>query len=248
MKAEAGKCGGRASSALVALLALGQLTCNQAIMTAPPGSTITLFANPTFIAADGGVSVISALIIEPAGTPAPDGTVVQFFTSLGRIAEQGKTNDGVARVNLVGDGRSGTASISAFSGGPAVSGPDATPGDASGGAVSVTIGNVNAANIIVVAEPSRITTSRSTRVIATVLDSAGNPVSGAPVVFQVTTNPATEFMDAQGRPIFTDNNGRAEDVMRTRRSTSGTAVVRATAPGPDGLLIEGSVSIPIAFE
>lgn len=225
------------------LLALGQTTCHQAILTAPPGSTITLFANPTFISSNGGVAVVSALVIEPAGTPAADGTVVQFFTTLGRIDEQGKTNDGVARVNLVADGRSGTAEVSAFSGGAGSSGEG---GGAT--ALSITIGNVNAANVIVVAEPSRITVSRATRVIATVLDGAGNPVSGAPVVFRVTQDPATEFMDAQGRPLFTDNNGRAEDVMRTRRNASGMAVVSATAPGPDGTLVEGTVSIPIVFE
>ena len=92
----------------LALLAAGlQLMCHQVILTAPPGSTITLIANPGFISANGGVSVISALVFEPAGTPVPDGTVVQFFTNLGRIDEQGKTNDGVARVNLVADSRSG---------------------------------------------------------------------------------------------------------------------------------------------
>ena len=63
-------------------------------------------------------------------------------------------------------------------------------------------------------------------------DGSGNPVSGAPVIFSVTVDPATEFMDGQGRPIFTDNNGRAEDVMRTRRTFSGTATVRAGGAGP----------------
>ena len=94
-------------------------TCNQAIMTAPAGSTLDMFANPEFIAANGGVSVISALVIEPAGTVVADGTVVQFFTNLGDIDEQGKTNDGVVRVNLRANGRSGVATITAFSGGDA---------------------------------------------------------------------------------------------------------------------------------
>src|SRR5262245_6302275 len=100
---------------LILLLA----TCNQAIMVAPPNSNFdgsTLVANPTFIAANGDVSVISGLLIDGTGNPVPDGTVVQFFTTLGKIQEQGKTNDGVVRVNLVSDGRSGTASVTAFSG------------------------------------------------------------------------------------------------------------------------------------
>src|SRR5262249_17769618 len=63
-----------------AIGAIPQQSCNQAIMTAPVGSTLTLPANPPFIAANGGVSVISAFVLEPAGTPVADGTVVQFFT------------------------------------------------------------------------------------------------------------------------------------------------------------------------
>ena len=75
---------------LVGLVALGQLTCSQAILVAPLGSTLQLFANPLFIPAAGGASVVTAVLTEPAGTPVPDGTVVQFFTALGRIDEQVK--------------------------------------------------------------------------------------------------------------------------------------------------------------
>ncbi len=68
--------------------------------------------------AHGGVSVITAIVLEPAafGTPVPDGTVVQFFTTLGRIDEQVKTKNGVARANLVADSRSGEAEITVMSG------------------------------------------------------------------------------------------------------------------------------------
>jgi hypothetical protein len=93
--------------------------CGQVILTAPAGSRLVLEANPPFIEAHGGVSVITAVVIEPAGTPVPDGTVVQFFTTLGRIDEQGRTNDGVARVNLLATSLSGVASVTAVSGGEA---------------------------------------------------------------------------------------------------------------------------------
>ncbi|MFI5183889.1 MAG: hypothetical protein ACHQNV_05795, partial [Vicinamibacteria bacterium] len=68
------------SRLVLLLLALVHVTCNHAILTAPPGSSLALFANPAFISANGDVSVISALVIEPAGTVVADGTVVQFFT------------------------------------------------------------------------------------------------------------------------------------------------------------------------
>jgi hypothetical protein len=106
--------------------ALLGLACGQALLTAPAGSTLRVTANPPFIPAHGGVSVITAVLVEPAGTLVPDGTVVQFFTTLGRIEEQGRTNDGVARVNLTADGRSGIAVVTAVSGGPGPA-PSASP-------------------------------------------------------------------------------------------------------------------------
>jgi hypothetical protein len=258
-------------------LACLQLTCHQAILTAPAGSSLTLFANPPFIPAHGGVSIITAVVIEPAGTPVADGTVVQFFTTLGRIDEQGKTNDGVARVNLVSDARSGTATVTAISGGPAAAAPtpgtspspgaSPSPGNGGGGgtgsgSVQVAIGSALPARVIVNASPSRITDSRSTHVFANVLDSVGNPVANVPVFFTVTTgsvvpdpspspspapspSPPTsvieEFFDSGGNPVFTDNNGRAEDVMRTRRARDAsqkTVIVTATtANGISGSFI-----------
>jgi hypothetical protein len=238
--------------AALALLGLSHLTCNQAIMTAPAGTTLTMNANPGFIPANGGSSVISALLIEPAGTPVADGTVVQFFTDLGTIPEQGKTNDGVVRVNLVSDSRSGVATVTATSGGGSITpspSPSATPTPSTGSAsisaaasaiaqageasasVKVCIGNVNAASITGYADPPRITNSRSTHVFALVFDQFGNPLRGVPVFFRVTDNPATEFMDSAGRPIFSDNNGLATDVMRTRATTSHVARVHAQVAG-----------------
>jgi hypothetical protein len=216
-------------AALAAVLVV-QASCHQAPMTAPSGSTLALFANPTFIVAHTGVSVISALVTEPAGTLVPDGTVVQFFTSLGQIPEQGKTNDGVVRVNLVADSRSGTATVTAVSG-------DALE------TIDVTIGSALPARVIVTADPSRITESRSTHVFANVFDADGNPVAGVPVIFTIVDDPALEWMDSSGTPIFTDSSGRAEDVMRTRRETSGTAVVKATVPATSD--VSGQVEIAI---
>lgn len=259
------------------VLALAHLTCHQVILTAPPGSTMDLFANPEFIAAHGDVSVITALVMEKTGTPVPDGTVVQFFTNLGRIQEQAKTNDGVARVNLISDSRSGRATVTAVSGGGSGGGttppPTQTPPPTSMPAppwsppssdvsmLGSTAGTINAVSavaasdtvfvdigssiptrVIVVAFPARITDSRSTHVTANVLDSRGNPVSNVPVFF--TVPPSTEFMDSGGQPIFTDSNGQAEDVMRTRypRDAAQRFVI-VTVTTANG--ITGSVSVAI---
>ena len=220
----------RKSRILLVLLTLGQLTCNQAIMTAPSGSTITLFANPKVISSNGGVSVISALVIEQAGTVVADGTVVQFFTDLGEIPEQGKTNDGVVRVNFRANGRSGEATISAFSGGDApapapsasptpkgaapVSAAASTLAAAEAKPVKVMIGNFAAKSLFVTADPPQITNPRGSSLIrATAFDESGNPLPGVPVFFEVNPPPAptptpTPKFNGQVNSYSLDSGGR----------------------------------------
>lgn len=207
--------------------ALGQLTCGQAILTAPLDSTLFVTVNPDAIPANGGVAIVSATVLETkTGTPVPDGTVVQFFTTLGRIEEQGKTNDGVARVKLVSDSRSGVADITVLSG---------ITKDMTG---KVTIGNENITQIILRADPPRITNSNSTHVFAAVFDKSGNPYPNVPVYFSIVnpSSPATEFFETTG-PVFTNNNGEAENVLRTRRQTAGTVTVTATVPGATSVTV-----------
>jgi hypothetical protein len=142
----------------------------------------------------------------------------------------------VARVNFVSDSRSGLAEILAFS------------GDAQGDG-EVTVGNANVARILLRAEPPRITVSNSTHVIATVFDARGNPVPNVPVFFRVQEDPFTEFFDRQG-PVFTNTNGEAENVMRTRRAAESRApalvVAEAPSGGTGGLVTSGPLSIPIS--
>jgi hypothetical protein len=240
----------RKAALLLLILSLG--TCNQAIMVAPPGSNFAggLIANPEFIAAHGDVSVISGLLMDGTGNPVPDGTVVQFFTNLGRIDEQGKTNDGVVRVNLVSDSRSGNANVQAFSGGdvtanpsfidPPVAGFSAgsiTGGTAVGAAatsasVTVHIGSARPHTVIVTAPVIRITTGGAVAINARVLDEFGNPVTNVPVTFAIsaTTGGVVARLDSGGQPIFTNNNGEATDILRTNSLLSGTVTVTAITP------------------
>lgn len=107
--------------------------CESVPLTAAPGTSMSLIANPEFVIANGGVSVVTAILVEPAGTFVPDGTEVFFFTNLGRVDASGKTRNGVARVNFVSDARSGTAKVTAISGGPAPApAPTPTPTPAQG--------------------------------------------------------------------------------------------------------------------
>jgi hypothetical protein len=251
-------------------LAALHITCHQALFVAPAGSTLSLVANPTFIPANTGVSVITAIVYDGTGFPVADGTVVQFFTSLGRIDEQGRTNDGVARVNLYADSRSGQAKVTAISGtgevapGGNPSGsppPSPTPTPSGGGLVapqvkSVTaVGAVSAAASIdvfiggaipasgfITANPQRITNPRFSTIAVYVFDGDGNPVANVPVFFDmVLPTDGTilqETLDSAGSPRFTDNNGRATDILRTSYDPAEmpkTVEVRFTVPaGPTG--------------
>jgi hypothetical protein len=214
------------------------LSCEGAYLTAPPDSTITLTANPSFVAAHGGFSDISAFVIEPAGTYVPDGTVVRWTTDLGRIDPETRTTRGVAKARFVSDSRSGTAKIRAFSG--SVS-EDLVP--------DLTVGNALVTAIRLRAVPSRITDSNSAHIIATVVDTNGNPVANVPVTFEIVpdpTSPGTEFLDSAGAPRHTNNNGEAEDILRTRRNTTGVAEVEARAPNGAGVfVVSPRLRIPI---
>jgi len=197
---------------LVALLALAHLTCAAVPLTAPSGSSLSMNVNPTFVAANGGQSAVTVVVVEPAGTFVPDGTVVFFLTNLGRIEAQAKTKDGFARATFVSDSRSGTATVTAFSGGsaPTVT-PSASPaaigitsevsalsgaaGAGTGAPVvsapieasqKITVGSANPKTMIVTADPPRITEPRNSQITANVFDENGNPVSNVPVIFSVS--------------------------------------------------------------
>ncbi len=202
----------------VALLTVVQWSCHGVLMTAPPNSTITMFANPTSVPAFGGVSIITAIVTEPSGLPVSDGTVVQFFADRGQVEALGKTVDGVTRVKFVSDSRSGKATITGVSGGPAQAAPSgsasatATPPAtptvavaavsdvaavaASSGVGSATaevmVGNANATKVLVRANPPRIlvTDPRQSSIVATASDADGNPAPNVPILFTVSEDAA----------------------------------------------------------
>jgi len=219
---------------LLALLALTQPTCEQAPMTAPAGSTLTIFANPTFIVANGGVSVISALVVEAAGTTVPDGTVVMFFSTLGQIEPQGQTKQGVARVNLVADSRSGTAQVTATTG-------DQTA-TIDGG---VTIGSALPAQVLVTADPPAIRSNQWSAITANVFDADGNPVANVPVILSIEDagSGVAESLDSGGAQLFTDTNGQVFDTLRSRRPLSDAGIVTVTATTANGTSGSTSVSL-----
>ena len=123
--------------AIVAAALAALAACEAVPLTSSPGTNLTLIANPEFVAANGGRSLVTAILVEPAGTFVPDGTEVFLVTNLGQIEASAKTVNGVARAWFVADSRSGRATVTAISGGPAPApaapdlGPDHGPPRAS---------------------------------------------------------------------------------------------------------------------
>jgi adhesin/invasin len=165
---------------------------------------------------------VTASVIEEAGTPVQNGTLVSFTTTLGHLdPTSARTTNGQATVKFFSDGLSGTATISAFSGGATSAGT----GGAAGGAaatVQIALGGAAADNVIVHAEPSSVPLSGgSARIIAQVRDAAGNGLPNVLVVFSTTAG------SLQPPSVTTDANGTATTNLTTTSKATVTAAAGA---------------------
>lgn len=181
---------------LSVLLVLG-LACDSASPVAPSGTLLTVSASPTEISTNG-TATIRATALRANGTPVNPGTVIRFDTSLGTIDEQAETDDdGVARVTLTGDGRIGTATVTARS------------GVAESATVDVKVGKV-ATSVSLQATPSSIPEIGGTvQLLASVRDSEGQPLSG------VTANFNTQIgrLASAGGFLTTGTDGQVSDTL-----------------------------------
>jgi hypothetical protein len=113
---------------------LASAGCKKPALVAPIGSELTLVATAATVSANGSIQITaivfegsfgpgsgqnsSGTVITPGdGQPVRDGTNVSFVATLGRLESQlVTTKDGEATVTFFGDGRAGTAKITAVSG------------------------------------------------------------------------------------------------------------------------------------
>lgn len=144
-----------------------------------------------------------------AGTPVQNGTLVSFTTTLGRIEpSEARTNNGQVRVKFISGSQSGTATITAFSGG------------ASGRLENLRVGTAAVERVIVTANPQTLGPAGGTAEIsARVEDVGGLPVVGVPVTFASTSGQITP------NPAVTDQNGVARATLTATREASITATV-----------------------
>ena len=130
-------------SCLVALVSLG--SCDKVPLLAPTESVITLVSNRTVLPINGTAQLV-ATVIEQSGTPAHNGTLVTFTTTLGILdPSEAPTNNGQAVVTLRAGTESGTAEIGAFSGAARTEAP-----------VMIAIGGAAAAAVTISANPAAV--------------------------------------------------------------------------------------------
>src|SRR5206468_3603851 len=153
-------------------------------LLAPTGSSITLTASATVLPVNGTTQLI-AQVLEAAGTPPQDGTLVTFTTSLGTVQpSQAETNGGRVIVTFNAGTVSGTATITATSGGAggtttsSGSGSNATTTSASN-SVKIAVGSAAVGGVTASASPATVSSSGgSSTITANVRDINGNVLPG----------------------------------------------------------------------
>jgi hypothetical protein len=183
--------------------------CDKVPLLAPNESTVTLTINTTTLPVNGTAELI-ATVVEPAGTPVHNGTLVTFTASVGVIEPRdARTEGGIARATYRGT-QSATAIINAFSGAARAEPVEVLVGGAAANAVSVR------------AEPSSVpSTGGTVQIVAVVTDVSGNPLPGAPVVFSADNG------SLSNSSVVSDTTGEARTTLTTSRETVVTARVAA---------------------
>ena len=138
-----------------------------------------------------------------------NGTLVSFTTTLGRIEpSEARTDNGQVRVRFIPGGQSGSATITAFSGG------------ASGKIENLLVGSAAADHVILTAAPQTLGASGGSSTISARVESAtGQAITGIAVNF--TADAGT----LSAGSVNTDANGVATVSLNTTRKSTVTANV-----------------------
>ncbi len=223
------------SLALACLAVLGLLAagCDEGTPVGPEGMILQISASPTRISGTG-TSNITLQALRSNGNPVNPGTEIRLSSTIGTIDPVVYTDaDGVARGVLRGDGRSGIATVSAYSGAN-----EAVTTEVEVGA--------RAAAISLNADPNNLPQEGGVvELIALVRDDAGQPLAGATVNFRTEAG----SLRSGGRFITTDSRGQARDVLTvsaadTQSEPDRQITVTVESGGESGI-ISDSVNISI---
>jgi hypothetical protein len=224
---------GLALAALAVLTALTALTaCDKVPLLAPTGTVISIFPASTTVPSNGETELVATAIengvatppssgdgtgtttpsstsTAGSGTPVQNGTVISFTTTIGRIEPaEARTTNGQVRVRFIAGGQSGTATITAYSGG------------ASGKLENLLVGTAAAERVLLTAAPQTLGPSGgSTEITARVEDTSGRGIVSVPVNFTSTAGTLS------AASAVTDENGLARVTLSTTRQAEITANV-----------------------
>ncbi len=229
-------------SALLALLALPLglvAACNKVPLLAPTGTVITLLPATTSVSLNSEVTIVATVILNGqapssgagsgttttrtgGGTPVQNGTVITFTTTIGRIEpSEARTHNGQVSVRLITGSTSGSATVTAYSGG------------ASAQITNLKIGTAAVKTVSVTTTPQSLGTSGgTTQVVATVVDDGGSPIGGVPVTFSTdkgSISPSTAVTDNSGNATATLTTTATAKITAAVGALTGTATVTVTA-------------------
>jgi Bacterial Ig-like domain (group 1)/PKD domain len=236
--------------------------CDKVPLLAPTGSVINLFPVTTTVTPNSEVQIIATVIENGvasggsggpsgggtttrtgAGTPVQNGTLVTFTTTIGRIEpSEARTHNGQVTVKLIIGNASGTATITAYSGGASSQ-------------MSLKVGTAAVSRISVTTTPQSLGSSGgSVLVQATVTDEGGNPLSGVPVTFSTdkgSISPSTATSDSNGIATATlTTTATAKVTAVSGAATAATATVTVSPFGLSGFSANPSATTsgtPVTF-
>lgn len=234
--------------------------CDKVPLLAPTGSVITLFPVTTSVSLNSEVNIIATVIENGqapgatgtgtttgsrtgAGTPVQNGTLITFTTTIGRVEPaDARTHNGQVSVKLITAGASGTARITAYSGGASAF-------------TDLKIGTAAAGRVLLTTTPQSLGASGgSVQVTASVTDEGGSAISGVPVTFATdkgSISPSTATTDANGAATATLTTTATAKVTATAgsiKSTEATVTVSARSLASfTALPPAASAGVPITF-
>lgn len=173
------------------------LACGEGTPVAPSTALMRISAYPTRIDIRG-TSTVTVNIYRSNGNPVNPGTEIRLSSNLGLVDQVIYTDDdGVAQGKLKGDGRVGTATVSAFSGAvePVT--------------VDVAVGQLAASMSLQVTPSSVPESGGSLELLALVRDDESQPLQGATVNFRSEVG----NLESGGRFILTNALGEARDTL-----------------------------------
>lgn len=209
--------------------------CDRVPLLAPTGTVITILPATNTVSLNSQVQIVATAIqngvassgtgtggttittTSTGGQPVQNGTVISFTTTIGTIQPQeARTHDGQVSVMLVTGGQSGTATITAYSGGASSS-------------VKLAVGTAAVSNIIVSSTPASLGSAGGTaQVTAQVTDDGGSGIGGVAVTFttdQGTLSPSSATTDTNGNATVALNTTATAKVTAAAGAKSGTVTV-----------------------